>query len=104
MATLVEGLAGYPFAIYSRVFFIAGALEIMPPQRAAPISGIATPFVPILFGLEDFIEIGAFGRSGTKRCDLLRGNIEVAVNASFAAIDDGESSSLVVVGHSGDDA
>ena len=68
------------------------------------MSAVLAPLVAVLPGLEDLIEVGAFGRSGAKRGELLRGNIEVAVNASFAAIDDGESSSLVVVGHGGDNA
>jgi len=34
--------------------------------------------------LEDFVEIDAFGGRGAKGCELLGGNIEVAIDASFS--------------------
>jgi hypothetical protein len=66
-------------------------------------SGIFDSLVSVLFCFEDLVEIGAFGGRGAKRRELLGGNIEVAVDASLTAIDDGEDSGFVVVIHGGDD-
>jgi hypothetical protein len=69
-----------------------------------PISGAELTFVPVLPQLEDLVEVDTFGRRVAKGCVLLRRNFEVAIDAPFAAIDDGEGSGFVVVVHRGDDA
>jgi hypothetical protein len=73
-------------------------------REGIPVSLIAHSFVSVLPGLEDLIEIDAFGRRAAKCRELLGRNFEVAIDASFAAIDDGEGTGFVVVGHGGDDA
>jgi hypothetical protein len=69
-----------------------------------PTSGLSLLFVPVLSCFEDFVEIGAFRGCGAKGCVLLRGDVEVAVDASPATINDGEDPGLIVIGHGGDDA
>jgi hypothetical protein len=73
-------------------------------REGIPVSLIAHAFVSVLPGLEGLIEIDAFGRRDAKSRELLGRNFEVAIDASFAAIDDGEGTGFVVVGHGGDDA
>ena len=60
-------------------------------------------FVLIVLRFEDLVEIDALGGCGAKVCELLWWDVEVSVGTAVSAIDDGEDSGLVVVGHGGDD-